>query len=280
MRGNAHGTRWMTTGHKFGASSELRKGVYPLWLTCLISSRFGTLRLQTAYLFRLCASTPARTDTRTTGISRIWAAGQSAVLDWCLPKRLLCFPKVGLVPRNWASGWMITLNRWLEWSGLVMSKAAWPGFSWSTPVARPALMRRGRATEWSPKVVEGGTMSLLRAHWLSPMAIRCPERSLSMVLRTSFLLLPPPHAVPCEAGFGVIEIHAAHGYLIHEFLSPYSNRRTDAYGGSFENRTRILRETVAAVRHSWPERPPLFVRISATDCIDGGWEIKHSVALH
>ena len=69
----------------------------------------------------------------------------------------------------------------------------------------------------------------------------------------------------CEAGFGVIEIHAAHGYLIHEFLSPLSNQRTDAYGGSFENRTRMVRETVAAVRASWPEGAPLFVRISAND---------------
>jgi len=83
----------------------------------------------------------------------------------------------------------------------------------------------------------------------------------------------------CDAGFRVIEIHAAHGYLIHEFLSPLSNQRTDAYGGSFENRTRILRETVAAVRASWPERAPLFVRISATDWVDGGWNIQQSVEL-
>jgi 2,4-dienoyl-CoA reductase-like NADH-dependent reductase (Old Yellow Enzyme family) len=83
----------------------------------------------------------------------------------------------------------------------------------------------------------------------------------------------------CEAGFRVIEIHAAHGYLIHEFLSPISNRRTDAYGGSFENRTRILREVVAAVRGSWPEGAPLFVRISATDWVDGGWDIQQSVEL-
>src|SRR5260370_25850942 len=81
----------------------------------------------------------------------------------------------------------------------------------------------------------------------------------------------------CEAGLRVIEIHAAHGYLIQEFLSPLSNQRTDAYGGSFENRTRILREIVAAVRGSWPERAPLFVRISATDWIDGGWDIEQSV---
>ena len=83
----------------------------------------------------------------------------------------------------------------------------------------------------------------------------------------------------CEAGFRVIEIHAAHGYLIHEFLSPLSNRRQDAYGGSFENRTRLLREIVAAVRSSWPEGAPLFVRISATDWVDGGWDIQQSVEL-
>ena len=83
----------------------------------------------------------------------------------------------------------------------------------------------------------------------------------------------------CEAGFRVVEIHAAHGYLIHEFLSPLSNRRTDAYGGSFENRTRILGEIVAAVRRSWPERAPLFVRISATDWVDGGWDLQQSIEL-
>ena len=83
----------------------------------------------------------------------------------------------------------------------------------------------------------------------------------------------------CEAGFRVIEIHAAHGYLIHEFLSPLSNRRQDAYGGSFENRTRLLREIVAAVRSSWQEGAPLFVRISATDWVDGGWDIQQSVEL-
>ena len=83
----------------------------------------------------------------------------------------------------------------------------------------------------------------------------------------------------CEAGFDVTEIHAAHGYLIHEFLSPLSNQRTGAYGGSFENRTRILREIVAAVRDSWPERAPLFVRISSTDWIEGGWDIQQAVEL-
>ena len=82
-----------------------------------------------------------------------------------------------------------------------------------------------------------------------------------------------------KAGFRVIEIHAAHGYLIHEFLSPLSNQRRDAYGGSFENRTRFAREVVSAVRKEWPQELPLFIRISATDWVDGGWDIDQSVAL-
>src|SRR5438067_10899596 len=83
----------------------------------------------------------------------------------------------------------------------------------------------------------------------------------------------------CQAGFRVVEIHAAHGYLIHEFLSPLSNRREDEYGGSFENRTRLCREIVSAVRSAWPKELPLFVRISATDWIDGGWDIDQSMKL-
>jgi len=82
-----------------------------------------------------------------------------------------------------------------------------------------------------------------------------------------------------EAGFDFVEIHAAHGYLLHEFLSPLSNIRTDAYGGSFDNRIRIVLETVDAVRAVWPERLPLFVRISATDWAEGGWNPDESVEL-
>ena len=83
----------------------------------------------------------------------------------------------------------------------------------------------------------------------------------------------------CQAGFRALEIHAAHGYLIHEFLSPLSNRREDDYGGSFENRTRLCREIVAAVRSSWPKELPLLLRISATDWIEGGWDVDESVKL-
>jgi 2,4-dienoyl-CoA reductase-like NADH-dependent reductase (Old Yellow Enzyme family) len=83
----------------------------------------------------------------------------------------------------------------------------------------------------------------------------------------------------CDAGFDVAEIHAAHGYLIHEFLSPLSNTRTDGYGGSFDNRIRLCLEVVDAVRSVWPERLPVFIRISATDWTPGGWDVEQSVEL-
>jgi 2,4-dienoyl-CoA reductase-like NADH-dependent reductase (Old Yellow Enzyme family) len=81
------------------------------------------------------------------------------------------------------------------------------------------------------------------------------------------------------AGFRALEVHAAHGYLLHEFLSPLSNRREDDYGGSFENRTRLVREVVESVRGEWPDALPLLVRISATDWAPGGWEPEQSVRL-
>ena len=82
-----------------------------------------------------------------------------------------------------------------------------------------------------------------------------------------------------EAGFQVAEIHGAHGYLIHEFLSPLSNRRTDAYGGSFENRIRFACEVAVAVRAAWPSQWPVFMRLSCSDWVEGGWDIHESVEL-
>lgn len=82
-----------------------------------------------------------------------------------------------------------------------------------------------------------------------------------------------------KAGYQVIEIHAAHGYLIHQFLSPLSNYRTDTYGGSFENRIRLLLEIVQEVQSVWPQNLPLFVRISATDWVDEGWNLDEAVRL-
>ena len=82
-----------------------------------------------------------------------------------------------------------------------------------------------------------------------------------------------------KAGFKVIEIHAAHGYLLHQFLSPLSNQRNDNYGGSFENRIRLLMEVTEAVQEVWPKENPLFVRISATDWAHGGWNLEESIQL-
>lgn len=103
------------------------------------------------------------------------------------------------------------------------------------------------------------------------------------------LTLPEIHAVQAAfqaaaarahaAGFEWLEIHAAHGYLIHNFLSPLSNQRTDDYGGSFENRIRFLLETVRAVRPAWPQDLPLTVRISATEWVEGGWTLPDSIEL-
>lgn len=82
-----------------------------------------------------------------------------------------------------------------------------------------------------------------------------------------------------EAGFRALEIHAAHGYLIHEFLSPLSNHRADVYGGPFENRIRLACEVVAAVRREWTRELPLLVRLSCTDWAAGGWDVEQSVEL-
>lgn len=81
------------------------------------------------------------------------------------------------------------------------------------------------------------------------------------------------------AGMQIIEVHAAHGYLLHQFLSPLSNQRTDNYGGSFENRVRIVREVAQVIREVWPEHLPLAVRVSATDWTEGGWAPDDTVAL-
>jgi 2,4-dienoyl-CoA reductase-like NADH-dependent reductase (Old Yellow Enzyme family) len=82
-----------------------------------------------------------------------------------------------------------------------------------------------------------------------------------------------------DAGFQVVEIHGAHGYLINEFLSPLSNERTDEYGGSFDNRLRFLSEVIEAIRGVWPDCLPLFLRISASDWVEGGWTVNDSVEL-
>ena len=109
--------------------------------------------------------------------------------------------------------------------------------------------------------------------WLMPAELSVPEIE---AIQANFAAAAG-HAA--DAGFEVLEIHSAHGYLAHSFLSPLSNRRDDAWGGGFEGRLRALHDVIAAVREVWPEQLPLWLRISATDWAEGGWDIEQSVAL-
>jgi 2,4-dienoyl-CoA reductase-like NADH-dependent reductase (Old Yellow Enzyme family) len=120
---------------------------------------------------------------------------------------------------------------------------------------------------WAPSAIA------FREGWQTPRAME--RRDIDLVVRAFAQAASRVFA----AGGKVVEIHAAHGYLIHEFLSPISNHRDDEYGGSFDNRARLLFEVVDAIRAVWPDRLPLFVRISATDWFDGGWTLDDSVAL-
>lgn len=149
---------------------------------------------------------------------------------------------------------------------------------------RKASMSRPWEPEHVVKPAEGGWTDVMApsavafsGHYPQPHALTVPQIA---ALVQAFAAAADRSL---QAGFDVVEIHAAHGYLLHEFLSPLSNQRQDEYGGSFENRTRMLLEVVDAVRAVWPKRKPLFVRISATDWADGrqgeSWDIDQSVKL-
>jgi len=157
--------------------------------------------------------------------------------------------------------------------------------------AVPAIQiaHAGRKASTSAPWLGGGTLTVEEGGWLpifAPSALAFEEGDII----PQALDVPGIQAIvqsfaeaahrALQAGVRVIEIHAAHGYLLHEFLSPLSNHRTDEYGGSLENRTRALREVVQAVRGVWPEHLPLFVRISATDWMGAdGWDADQSVEL-
>ncbi len=150
------------------------------------------------------------------------------------------------------------------------------------------LAHAGRkASTWRPWLGKHGSVPIAAGGW-TPIG-------------PSSIAFSPEHAVPTAlddagnagivqafveaaerslaAGFKVAEVHAAHGYLLHQFLSPLSNQREDRYGGSFDNRIRLLLEVTTAVREVWPEELPLFVRLSATDWVDDGWNADETVEL-
>ncbi len=150
------------------------------------------------------------------------------------------------------------------------------------------------------QIAHAGRKASTSVPWLGDKPV-LPESGGWRPLAPSAIAFGPGHCVPEElstggietlftqfveaaghalkAGFKVLEIHMAHGYMLHEFLSPLSNKRTDEFGGSFENRTRLPLRIAGAVRRLWPEELPVFVRISATDWVEGGWDLHQSVAF-
>lgn len=153
-------------------------------------------------------------------------------------------------------------------------------------VAALQLAHAGRkASTWSPLTDRRGSVAPEEGGWtaLAPSAIAFDGYALPRALETDEIArIVADFAAAArrgaDAGFEVIEIHAAHGYLIHEFLSPLSNHRADGYGGSLENRARMLLDVVDAVRHAVPTTP-LMVRFSASDWVAGGWSVEETATV-
>jgi 2,4-dienoyl-CoA reductase-like NADH-dependent reductase (Old Yellow Enzyme family) len=154
-------------------------------------------------------------------------------------------------------------------------------------VAGVQLAHAGRKAGTQPPWEGGGVLPLAQGGWLgqAPSAVpfdagwHTPQALDAAGLQQVKADFRRAALRALDAGFQVVEIHGAHGYLLHQFLSPLANRREDQYGGSFENRIRLLCEVVETVRAVWPENLPLLVRISATDWAEGGWDPAQSVAL-
>ncbi len=169
------------------------------------------------------------------------------------------------------------------------------------PLARVVRFVQEQGAVAGIQIAHAGRKACTSQPWMGGKPVPAGDASRWPVVGASPLAFTSEHQVPHElsvseihevqqnfaaaaqrvlaAGFTWLELHAAHGYLIHSFLSPLSNQRSDEYGGSFENRMRMLVETVQAVQKVWPERLPLTVRISGTEWVEGGWDVEQSVAL-
>lgn len=169
------------------------------------------------------------------------------------------------------------------------------------PLARVACFVKSQGAVPGIQIAHAGRKACTDKPWLGGKPLRETDANWWKVTGASPIPFSSEHQVPeplelagirdlqqkfiqaaersLDAGFEWLELHAAHGYLLYSFLSPLSNQREDAYGGSFENRTRFLMETVDGVRAVWPERLPLTVRISGTEWADGGWGVEDSVRL-
>jgi len=163
-------------------------------------------------------------------------------------------------------------------SAFIRSQGAVPGIQ---------LAHAGRKASTAAPWDGGGLVPAARGGWTplapSPIAFAegyaVPREMTSADIRAVVEQFARGARLARRAGFDVVELHFAHGYLVHEFLSPLSNKRTDAYGGSLPNRMRLALEIAKAARAEWPQELPLFARISATDWADGGWDLPDSIEL-
>jgi 2,4-dienoyl-CoA reductase-like NADH-dependent reductase (Old Yellow Enzyme family) len=145
-------------------------------------------------------------------------------------------------------------------------------------MAAPFTLPTG-TTERLVTPAEGGWQPVAPSAIAFSPAYAVPEALSQLAILTTIEAFRQAARRALAAGFDFVEIHAAHGYLLNEFLSPLANQRTDAYGGSFENRTRLPMQVVDTVRAEWPAHLPVFIRISSTDWAEGGWTIDESVQL-
>ena len=185
----------------------------------------------------------------------------------------------GLITLNCLGLWNdVQQNAFARIAHFVRSQGAVPGIQ---------IGHAGRKGSTAPPRDGGGMLDAEHGGWtvIGPSPLRFGERyplPVEMDQKTidsTLDLFAASVRRARYAGFQIVELHAAHGYLIHQFLSPLSNQRTDRYGGSFENRIRFLLEAVDAVRSEWPDDLPLFLRISASDWVEGGWDLEQSVKL-
>ena len=214
----------------------------------------------------------------TTGIWCTWAAARSGGAGMVMTEATAVEPRGRISPAD--------LGIWKDQHIDFLSRIA--GFLRKHgAVASMQLAHAGRKASTRPPWEGGTTISESEGGWRpvapSPIPFRPgdpPPMELTVAEIQAIVEAFRAAAVRAlTAGFDFVEIHAAHGYLLHEFLSPLSNHRRDEYGGSFENRIRFPLEVVQAVREVWPGRLPLFMRISATDWAPGGWTIEDSVEL-
>jgi len=170
------------------------------------------------------------------------------------------------------------VESWQPITGFIRSESAVPGIQ---------LAHAGRKASTAAPWLGGKPLTAAQGGWepvsASPLPFDegypTPKELSAAELKTVVSAFVHAAKRALAAGFEIVEIHSAHGYLLHQFLSPLTNHRKDEFGGSFENRIRLPLQVTKAVREAWPERLPLFYRLSGTDWVEGGWDIEQSIEL-